>query len=506
MSKIVLADLANLQNETTAVNAINRNNTTLEAASDNTLSRDGQQPNHMLSTLDMNSNPIINLPAAGSDGEPVRRAEYQLDIAALSHNTALLPNSVSNTILADMPAATYKGRTTGSGDPQDIPVSNLTHVFNVKDYGAVGDGGTDDTVAIKAATLACINAGGGTVYFPAGTYICPSNAIALVNRTGISFLGASSCNCVGGYASILLFTGTSGSLITLDGTEGITFQNLSFQYNNAAYIGILIDLAQNIGGVNTSFTTFREFSFTSSGRVLHTATGFISLNRSLNTYFERGFISGAVAGIIGADHAGADQFCNGVYIDGIWFDTPLDQCILAGGVNWNITNCIFEPNQGSGACIGIYVNLIGVDGFALINNSFEDALTGIWVSAIVGGIRGGIISGNLFQGGGYAASLDAASSGLSITGNSFINGALAGTGLIKAANLCTDVIAIGNSFSPAINLFDGGNFPTGKSIIDNNDGLGIRVQGGKVIMSGLPTSAPATTGALWNSSGTVKIV
>lgn len=42
--------------------------------------------------------------------------------------------------------------------------------FNVLDYGAVGDGTTDDRTAINLAFQTCFNAGGGTVFFPAGTY------------------------------------------------------------------------------------------------------------------------------------------------------------------------------------------------------------------------------------------------------------------------------------------------------------------------------------------------
>lgn len=42
--------------------------------------------------------------------------------------------------------------------------------FNVRDYGATGDGSTDDTTAISDAIDALTDAGGGVLYFPTGTY------------------------------------------------------------------------------------------------------------------------------------------------------------------------------------------------------------------------------------------------------------------------------------------------------------------------------------------------
>src|SRR5690606_31192986 len=50
------------------------------------------------------------------------------------------------------------------------PKPDKLDVFNVKDYGAVGDGITDDTDAFQAALDEARVNGGGTVYVPAGRY------------------------------------------------------------------------------------------------------------------------------------------------------------------------------------------------------------------------------------------------------------------------------------------------------------------------------------------------
>jgi polygalacturonase len=46
--------------------------------------------------------------------------------------------------------------------------------FNVKDYGAAGNGRTIDSKAINNAITVASEAGGGTVYIPAGNYLCGS--------------------------------------------------------------------------------------------------------------------------------------------------------------------------------------------------------------------------------------------------------------------------------------------------------------------------------------------
>ena len=67
---------------------------------------------------------------------------------------------------------------------------NATPIFyDIKTFGAKGDGITLDTKAINDAIDAAARAGGGTVYFPAGTYL--SFSIRLKNHISI-FLDAGS--------------------------------------------------------------------------------------------------------------------------------------------------------------------------------------------------------------------------------------------------------------------------------------------------------------------------
>ena len=65
------------------------------------------------------------------------------------------------------------------------PVGNppADGVYNIRDYGAKGDGKTLDTAAINAAITACAKGGGGTVIVPLGEYL--SGTIRL--RSNLTF-------------------------------------------------------------------------------------------------------------------------------------------------------------------------------------------------------------------------------------------------------------------------------------------------------------------------------
>ncbi len=66
--------------------------------------------------------------------------------------------------------------------------------FDVRDFGATGDGKTLDTAAINRAIDAAAAASGGTVYFPAGNYLCYSihlkSKVALYLEQGATIIAA----------------------------------------------------------------------------------------------------------------------------------------------------------------------------------------------------------------------------------------------------------------------------------------------------------------------------
>src|SRR5215831_2215424 len=74
------------------------------------------------------------------------------------------------------------------------PAAQPRSVFDVRAYGAKGDGRSLDTLPINRAIEAAANAGGGTVVFPAGTYLCYSihlkSKVALELGMGSTILAA----------------------------------------------------------------------------------------------------------------------------------------------------------------------------------------------------------------------------------------------------------------------------------------------------------------------------
>jgi len=90
---------------------------------------------------------------------------------------------------------TSAAQSPSSGSSSGPAREHAPGTFNVLTFGTTGDGKTLDTPAINKAIEAAAAAGGGTVHFPAGTYLCYSirlkSSVALYLDAGATILAAS---------------------------------------------------------------------------------------------------------------------------------------------------------------------------------------------------------------------------------------------------------------------------------------------------------------------------
>jgi hypothetical protein len=128
-----------------------------------------------------------------------------------------------------------------------IDAATIAEVYNVNNFGAAGDGTTDDSAAIQAA-IDAIPDTGGALYFPAGTYRLNT---ALVTKNYIKWQGA------GAYSTILkpLDSANLAAVITQEDTStgyvvGNVFRDFQIYGNvengNSSVYGINIAAQQCI--------------------------------------------------------------------------------------------------------------------------------------------------------------------------------------------------------------------------------------------------------------------
>lgn len=204
MSKITLSTVSELQTFPSAAANINSNSDILEAAIDNTLSRDGTAPNQMGATFDMNSNRIINLPAPLGVTEPLRLGDIT-EIAGDITINAIPAGGTTGQPLAKNSATDYDAgwaAITGTGNfvkstsptlvtpalgtPSAVVLTNATGL----PVGSITGLGT----GVGTALATNVGSGGAPVLFNGALGIPSSgtltNATGLPIATGVSGLGA----------------------------------------------------------------------------------------------------------------------------------------------------------------------------------------------------------------------------------------------------------------------------------------------------------------------------
>lgn len=131
-------------------------------------------------------------------------------------------------------------------------IENISTYISVKNFGAKGDGATDDTQAIQDTINSAKNSG-GTIFFPKGEYLISDNLRYEGLKKSISILGDSR-------ESVILWNGGDDGVINdfsnIKNAElKITFSNMKFKKNNTSsnLVFFKSDEAENTYLVNLTF-------------------------------------------------------------------------------------------------------------------------------------------------------------------------------------------------------------------------------------------------------------
>ena len=210
-------------------------------------------------------------------------------------------------------------------------------IVSVKDFGAVGDGATDDTAAMQAA-----HNSGKLIYYPAGYY----------NFTSISM--------------------THGGGIVGDGPQLTQFfvnTASSTTGNSISYVSPTTELCGPL---------FRDFSIYVNGGTPKTAGAFLYVQ--------------------GNDSA---SFTSGLYVENVYFyQGGYNHLRLINQVNYFITGCTFQNYSNWGLSLDNPGNTDAGDG-TITSCFFNTARTGATIGFVLGGAGGTRFVNNKILGGNY---------------------------------------------------------------------------------------------------------
>lgn len=219
---------------------------------------------------DAKSNKIINLAPGSANTDAATISDVDAKIAA-----AVLDEAGSTLISAL--GAGYRLQDThyqvdATGTVARALESRLAEVWNVKDFGAVGDGSTDDGTNIQQAIDAVEAAGGGVLFFPAGVYIT-GQALTVTREVILRGVGrgevSTSANPVDGVSVLRAETGSALSVL-------LTFQSAtSGEYIYGAGVESLVIDGNNTATTALAVVSASEFVIRDSFIFRATGTGLL---------------------------------------------------------------------------------------------------------------------------------------------------------------------------------------------------------------------------------------
>ena len=386
------------------------------------------EPNQMENDLDMNGNRITNLPTATSNTDPVTYAQFQASSSVVQFtgtvvnsqlgsdaagstftvpeytpgssnlqvylNGVLAPVSTyteptSTTVLmntapvsddeytfiinsrqvdtATVPASSVTFTQAGTGAVASNVNTKLQEVVSVKDFGAVGDGVTDDTAAIQAAIDSLGNSG-GTILIPEGTYLI-SSTLNLTKKTTLTGEGGYFLNqysdtdfTVGG-TTIKLKTGSNTDMLKVQ----LDIASIGVDYRSHCSIRNI----QFFGNRSEAQSPSTRDNNTSGNGIVLSGARYVTLENVIVTKCAEDGIA-----VQSHDYGSGLISSNNLHIKGCSVLSNYGKGISAAGGDSVMLGCSIGYNGSSG---------ISVSGFGLINNClvWDNLGAGVFIASTV---------------------------------------------------------------------------------------------------------------------------
>jgi hypothetical protein len=237
--------------------------------------------------------------------------------------------------------------------------SGAKNMLNVMDYGAKGDGSTDDTGSIQK-TMDAAGKIQGAVFIPEGTYICSELKVP----AGIGVYGLPAWSYRDGQGTILKFRGDAPCLINLTGAYGAYLFGLDLNGGNieGGAHGIMIDKPDYGKQEDTPrIDTCRVERFTGDGIRLERIWCFVV--RHSHCFGNKG----CGLRIRGWDGFILDNWFSGNGMAGIGaYDENASNTITANRIEWNRQGGIVLQGGSHYNITGNYIDRSGRSGMAFL--------------------------------------------------------------------------------------------------------------------------------------------
>lgn len=264
---------------------------------------------------------------------------------------------------------------------------------SVKDYGAVGDGITDDTAAIQQA----FNQASGAVYFPAGTYlVSPSSSSAYIlllsNKPFFSLRGE-------GVSSVIKVKDGAGNYRGVIGLVNSTvelarFHAESLVFDHNRQNNVLGSIQTYQAQLRSSISSYG--STASYGQIVLTDCTVLNADGVVSFYFPKGVNDGKLVHITNCSWMSAGNG-NGADFDQSFINATCDALLISGcsfeGASWALaprtaiethaSSCVVTGNVIARFQIGMNLTGISQSGTTLnqvcSGNTIETSRDGILI-------------------------------------------------------------------------------------------------------------------------------